>query len=167
MRLFVSLALYLALAQPAYSGEVKSAEVVAVGKRLDFIADISRFQGMFDSVVEFCRPHAPEHLLKFSRDYWLVANQRFLDLRDKELNRVIEEARGNGAKPEKITLIKDWAKQQYQEALSNNRMFKDLFGAKDLDIACSRRLGEMNSTGMSLGSIRPSAAEYAKTAGKP
>ena len=62
MRLCLSLALFLALAHPAYSAETQSAEVVEAGKRLDFIADVSKFQGMFDSVVEFCRPYAPEHL---------------------------------------------------------------------------------------------------------
>lgn len=167
MKLFFSLILFLALAHPAYSDEAQSAEVVVVRKRLDFIEDVSKFQGMFDSVMEFCRPHAPEHILKVSRMDWLSTNQRFLDLRDKELNRVIDEARAHGAKPEKIAFIKNWAKQQYKEALSNNRLFKDLLGDKDLDIACSRRLGAMNSAGMSLGSIRPGAAEYAKTIGKP
>ncbi|CAN5319552.1 hypothetical protein BH24GEM2_BH24GEM2_07800 [soil metagenome] len=167
MKLSLYLVLLLSLARPAYAAVAPSAEVAAVGKTLDFVADVSKYQAMFDSVVEFCRPHAPEPVLKQSLEMWRTANQRFLDLRDSELNRVIEDARANGTESERVAFIEDWAKQQYTLTLSNNRMYKDLLGLKDLPIACSRRLGEMNHSGMSLHSLSPRAAEYARTVGEP
>jgi len=167
MRHHLALFLLLALAQPACSEEAPSPEIIATGKTLDFVADVSKYQGMFDSVVEFCQPHAPEHVVKFAREQWLTANQRFLDLRDSELHRIIEAARASGTETDRIAFIEDWAKQQYQGTLGNSRMYKDLLGRKDLPIACSRRLGEMNHQGMSLEKIAPRAAEYARDVGEP
>jgi hypothetical protein len=164
----LSLALILVvLMSPAQSQEAPSAEVFAIGKTLDFVADVSKYRGMFDSVVAFCSPHSPDHVVKRARDAWLSANQKYLDLREEELNRVLDDLRKNGAEPERITFIKDWADQQYQGTLNNNRMYKDLLGRVDLPISCSQRLGAMNSAGLKIETIAPRAVEYARTIGEP
>jgi hypothetical protein len=161
MRLFLAL-MFLVLVPPVQSQEAPSAEVLAIGKTLDFVADVSKYQGMFDSVVAFCRPHAPDHIVKLAQDSWLSANQKYLDLRDSELSRVIENSRKTGAEPSRITFIKHWAEQQYQGALKNDRMYKDLLGRDDLPISCAQRLGVMNSAGMRIEIIAPRAVEYAE-----
>jgi hypothetical protein len=159
--------LLVALVPSAQSQETPSAEVIAIGKTLDFVADISKYQGMFDSVVAFCKPHAPAHVLKMAQDSWLAANRKYLELKDSELSRVIAELQENGAEPERIAFVKDWAGQQYQGTLNNNRMYKDLLGRDDLPISCSQRLGAMNSGSLKIETIAPRAIEYARGAGEP
>ena len=163
----LTLATALALAFPAGAAEAPSAEVVAIGKTLDFVADVSKYQAMFDSVVAFCRPSTPANVVDLARQLWLSKNQHYLDLRDKELARVLEEARANGSEPEQIAFLKDWVDKQYRVTLSNNRMYKDLLAHQDLSTSCPKRLGEMNHSSMDLSVISPSAAEYAETLGEP
>ncbi len=165
MKFQLLIVLLLGLADPAHTKEEHHADVQEVSKTLDFIADVSKLQGEFDSVVQFCLPHAPQYILKQSQGMWLMANQKYLDLRDKELRRIIKNAEANGAKPDKIASIHDWAKEQYKGTLSSDRMYKDIATRSDLDIACSKRLGEMNSSGMQLNSIAPRAVAYAQHVG--
>lgn len=157
----------LAFISPAQSQDAPSAEVVALGKTLDFVADVSKYQGMFDSIVAFCRPHSPSHIVKLAQDSWLSSNQKYLDLRDKELSRVINGLRESGADSERIDFIKDWADQQYQGTLNNNRMYKDLLGQSDLSVTCPQRLGAMNSADLKIETIAPRAVTYAQTIGEP
>jgi hypothetical protein len=166
MRLLLAL-VFFALVAPAQSQEAPSAEVLAMGKTLDFVADVSKYQGMFDSVVSFCRPHVPDHVVKLAQDSWLSANQKYLEIRDSELRRVIEDLRKTGKEPERIAFIKDWAEQQYQGTLNNNRMYKDLLGRDDLPISCAQRLGVMNSSDLKIEIIAPRAVEYAQGTGGP
>jgi len=98
---------------------------------------------------------------------WMMANQKYLDLRDKELRRLIKNAEANGAKTDKMALIDGWAKEQYKSTFSSDRMYRDIATRKDLDIACSKRLGEMNSSVMQLNSIVPRAVAYAHAVGEP
>jgi hypothetical protein len=164
-----SLIFAIALGLPFYANaaEAPSAETVAAGHALDFVADVSKYQAMFDSVVAFCQPTTPANVLELARKVWLSKNQHFLDLRDRELARVIAEARANGAEPSKIAFLKDWADKQYQVTLGNNRMYKDLLARQDLPISCPKRLGEMNHSSMELGVISPRAVEYAESLGEP
>jgi hypothetical protein len=166
MRLLLAL-IFFALVPPVQAQEAPSAEVIAMGKTLDFVADVSKYQGMFDSVVAFCRPHAPDHVVKLAQDSWLSANQKYLDLRDSELRRVIDNLRTTGKEPERIAFIKDWAEQQYRATLNNNRMYKDLLGRDDLPISCAQRLGVMNSADLKIEIIAPRAVQYARVTGGP
>src|SRR5688500_16279742 len=47
----------------ALAGEPTNQDVNELQKRLDFVANIQKFQGMFDSVTAFCGSHVPAHIL--------------------------------------------------------------------------------------------------------
>jgi hypothetical protein len=148
------------LVSTAIAGEAVNNDVQDVQKRLDFVANIQKFQGMYDSVVAFCGDKVPATILDRSKAEWLSINQPYLDLRDKELARVIEIATSNNAPPENISKIRSWVEDQYESRLHNDRLYKDLPSKGDLTIPCSRRLGEMVSEDMSLKALSPESVEY-------
>jgi|SRR6056297_227535 len=131
-----------------------------VQKRLDYIAKIQRFQGMFDSVIGFCDDHVPPYLLERIHSSWLRKNQPYLDFRDSELSRLLEQAEVDGAADEDISRMRSWIEEQYESRLHHDRLYRDIVDEADLLIPCSRRLGEMLSSSMTLDTLSPESIEY-------
>jgi hypothetical protein len=151
-----------------FASEPQSPASTDAQKRLDYVANIQRFQGMYESVAIFCGTYVPAHILDRSKSEWLGKNQSFLDLRDKELSKVIAVATANGATPEELSKIRAWVADQYESRLHHDRLYKDLIGVTDLTVPCSKRLGEMVSDSMSLKTLSPESIEYFNTvAGEP
>jgi hypothetical protein len=161
MKFLTSLLLYAITITATHANETMSSGADTITERLDFVANIQRFQGMFDSVATFCEGHVPASIFNNVKEKWLIENRKYLELRDKELDRALEIAAANGTTPEGVDQIRRWVNDQYESRLRHDRMYKDLIGTKDLTIPCSRRLGEMISESMSLKTLSPASIEYA------
>jgi hypothetical protein len=152
--------LLLLLSPLAYAAGQASTEAADVQREIEYVGNIQRFQGMYDSVVGFCGKHVPAHLLERARSEWLDKNKPYLDLRDKQLGEIMQVAAANGASDEELSKIRSWVQEQYESRLHHDRLYKDLADESDLTIPCSRRLGEMLSSGMSLDVLSPESVEY-------
>jgi hypothetical protein len=115
---------------------------------------------MFDSVTGFCGDHVPPYLLERIQTSWLRKNQPYLDLRDLELSRLLEAAEVDGAADEDISRMRSWIEMQYESRLHHDRLYRDIVDEADLMIPCSRRLGEMLSSSMTLDTLSPESVEY-------
>jgi hypothetical protein len=167
MKPIKALVMFLSLAIAFDSRAEQTPEQLEFAHALEFVKDVSTYQGMFDSVVKFCEPHAPPHIVAAAKRSWLEQNNQFLTLRDSELSRLVELAKSNGAEPEGVKAVQDWGSQYYLLALNHDRLYKDIQDSTSLDISCSRRLGEMLATNMRLENIRPKAYQYAQRLSKP
>jgi hypothetical protein len=133
---------------------------VHLEKALGFIGAVSGYQGQFDSVVNFCRPHAPGFIVQHSTSEWYKRNRELLELKDREVKRVVALARARGAPQENIDAFMAIPDKLYRNAADNDRMHKDLKGKPDLSTACASRLGEMLSDSMKLDRVAPDAWAY-------
>ena len=139
----------------------------AIAERVSYVADVQKFQGMFDSVVEFCEPHVPNEILQMSRTEWMKQNGAFLALRDKELGEVIGYMKEFGKTAEDIEATNSWFNEQYTSRLAHDRLYKDIATSGNLLVSCSNRLGAMVSESMALKHLSPEAYKYATSRGEP
>jgi hypothetical protein len=128
---------------------------------------VATYQGYFDSVANHCEPHAPAHILQRARKAWQHANGDAVTLREREMARLIAEARANGMPQENLANLVAWPDKHYQASVQRDKFHKDLpdlFNG-DLSLACTQRLGEMLAGNMTLERIAPDAWAYLQTHG--
>jgi len=137
-----------------------SPELLAAARTLQFIADVSIYEGYFLSVVDFCRPHVQPAAVDLVKGAWLAKNGAALELRDRELQRLHRNATAGGAAKEKLDELTLMPETYRNRAIQQDRMVRDLRRYTDLEIRCSKRLGEMLSNGMRMENIVPNTETY-------
>lgn len=129
-------------------------------KAVAFVSDASTYQAYFDSVSTFCAPYAPALILQQSRAAWDAANAKLMTFRDKQQKWVTEFATNRGATADKLDTVRSLSESTYRKVLAKGSMYKDLAEKPDLEIACSKRLGEMLADKMTFSRLAPESWAY-------
>ena len=127
-----------------------------------FIMQVSTYQGYFDSVDRFCKPHVEALILKQAKFVWDRNIEDAIKLRDREMARTVDEAVANDLPAENLEKIRNWSETHYRKSVERDKFYKDLpskFGG-NLNLACAQRLGEMTALNMRLERVAPEAWQY-------
>jgi len=125
-----------------------------------FIFDVESYKGMFYSVHDFCGPKTNSIIAEQSQKQWMRANEGVLAAQNMEEQKCLAKMRERGVEPEATLKLKEIKNTAFTRTHGHNRLYKDLLPLEDKNIACSKRLGEMNSDSMSFKSIAPGSYKY-------
>jgi hypothetical protein len=155
---FVASLLLLSLVTPTFADDAVDAATLLVA----FIHDVTAYEGMYYSVRNYCAPFASPFIVEKSDKEWTKENRQLLSDRDAAVNKLVVKLDSAAAGK-----FKDWNFGIWTKFHDSNRLYKDLTSAPDMNIACSKRLGEMVSDSMRFQHIAPTSYAFWKHRGAP
>lgn len=130
---------------------------------VSFILDAETYKGMFYSVYDFCSPKTNELIAAQSKKQWDNNNKELLAAQASTEQKYFKSMRARGVEKEARQKLKEVKKKTFTRAHDHNRLYKDLMLLEDKHIACSTRLGVMNSESMSFKKIAPDSYKYLRS----
>jgi hypothetical protein len=152
MKATVALLLLLVVG-PSMADEAKEETRAKVA----FVADVTMFEGMFYSVLDYCAPYAGQAVANLTKADWLNQNSKLLKSRDVVHNELIGEF---AADKETADQMRAWREGIFSKAREEDRAYSDILGSANMVLACSKRLGEMVSDSMTFRRIAPKSFAY-------
>jgi hypothetical protein len=125
--------------------------------KVAFVADVTMFEGMFYSVLDYCAPFAGQAVANLTKVDWLSQNSKLLESRDAAHNELIDEFAGDN---ETADQMRAWREGVFSEAHEGDRAYRDILGSTNMLLACSKRLGAMVSDSMTFKRIAPQSFAY-------
>lgn len=156
----VKLLLLLTLFNQPLPLQAEQPDLEYIGALSKLIIDIEVYKGMFYSVHNYCEPHTNTGIATWSETHWNERNKSLYDAQKLAVQQFMELARKNGVEKEASAKLTEAKSTGYQRALNHNRLYKDIVPLEDKHIACSKRLGAMNSESMSFKNLAPDSYNF-------
>lgn len=143
--------------------ELDQSEVQAIQAMASFFTDVTTFEGMFHSVLDYCGPQVESAIAQTAKQQWLDVNQALLDDRSAAVKAYLTRRAAPGKEAEAEALTKQALNEIFNKARTNDRLYKDLAAHPDQATVCSRRLGAMSSPSMSFEKMAPNSFQFWRT----
>lgn len=143
----------------ALAGE--SAEIDADMRAFSkYVNDVSRLDGMYRGVVDYCEQFVPALIIDQSNAAWKRNNGPYIAAVDVAIERYISTRVEPKRKAEAIQQMKAYAREWFQTAHDQSELLDQVQSADNKDFACSRMLGTMSSESFHLKNMFPEDHEY-------
>lgn len=158
MRIILSMLLSMfAAIVPVFAADNDDAKIRGMAS---FILDVETYKGMFYSVYDFCSPKTSKMIAVQSKKQWSDKNKELLAAQEYAEQKYFKVMRARGVEAEARENLDEVKMKTFARAHDHNRLYKDLLPLADKHIACSKRLGVMNSESMSFKKIAPDSYKY-------
>ena len=125
-----------------------------------YINDVSRLDGMYRGVVDYCEQFVPALIIDQSNVAWKRNNGPYIAAVDVAIERYISVRVEPKRKAEAIQQMKAYAREWFQSAHDQSDVLDRVQSADNKDFACSRMLGTMSSESFHLKRMFPADHEY-------
>ncbi len=159
MRKFMALGVVLCHVVMASAGEVAEgdSDVIAFSR---YVSDVSRLNGMYHGVADYCRQFVPTLILNQSDAAWREHNGSYIDSVDMGIEKFIAARVEAERKAEAIAQMKAYARTWFQAAHDKSNVLDQVQRADNKALACSYMLGTMASESFYLQKMFPADADY-------
>jgi hypothetical protein len=132
-------------------------DVLAFSK---YVSDVSRLDGMYRGVADYCEQYVPPLIIKQSNTDWSQSNGRYVGSLDMAIQRFVSARVEPERRAEAIEQMKANAKAWFRAAHEKSGVLDQVERADNKASACSYTLGTMVSESFSLKKMFPADDEY-------
>jgi hypothetical protein len=125
-----------------------------------YVNDVSRLDGMYHGVADYCKQYVPALILEQSNAGWHYKNGPYIDSIDRAIQRYAASRVDVGRRGQVIQQLKANAQTWFQEAHDKSNVLAQVQNAEEKSAACSRMLGTMVSDSFYLKRMMPADDEY-------
>lgn len=125
-----------------------------------YISDVSRLDGMYHGLADFCRQYVPALILSQSDAAWHRNNGRYIDSIDLAIQRYASAKVDAARRDQVVQQLKTNAQTWFQEAHDKSNVLSQVQIAEEKSTACSGMLGTMVSDSFYLKRMMPEDDAY-------
>jgi hypothetical protein len=125
-----------------------------------YVNDVSRLNGMYHGVSDYCSQFVPALILEQSNAAWRKSNGPYIDSIDLAIERHAAAKVDLERRTEVIQQLKANAKTWFQAAHDKSNVLSQVQNADDKSSACSKMLGTMVSDSFYLKRMIPADDDY-------
>lgn len=126
----------------------------------NYVSDVSRLDGMYRGVADYCRQFVPDLILNQSDAAWQEHNGPYVDSLNLAITKFISARVEKERIAAAIAQMQANAQSWFQNARDNSKVLDRVQRADNKSIACSNMLGTMTSESFYLKKLFPADDEY-------
>ena len=125
-----------------------------------YVNDVSRLNGMYQGVADYCKQYVPPLILDQSNAAWRKSNGPYIDSIDRAIERYASAKVDAGRRDQVVQQLKANAQTWFQQAHDKSNVLSQVQNAEEKSTACSKTLGTMSSESFYLKRMMPADDEY-------
>ena len=132
-----------------------------------YVNDVSRLDGMYHGVADYCKPYVPALILAQSDAAWRIKNGAYVDSIDLAIQKYASARVEVGRRDQAVQQLRANAQTWFQEAHDKSNALSQVQNADEKSTACSKMLGTMASDSFYLKRMMPADDDYWSSHLKP
>jgi hypothetical protein len=125
-----------------------------------YVSDVSRLDGMFHGVLDYCEQYVPAPILEQAKAAWATNNGQYIDSVDTAIRQFITSRVEAERLDAALAAMSANAKSWFQKAHDQSKVLDQVKAAPNKSIACSSILGTMASYSFELKRMIPADHDY-------